>query len=371
MKIAPFLLERHFARYEFAVRWQLSCSDCEPLAMDELIAMASPELIRMWENLKFSYTESAGHPILRSEISSWYSGIKQDDIVVCVPEEGIFLVMGALLEPGDHVVVIAPAYQSLYEIAQSAGCHVSRWEADPDGTFNPESLRELITDATRMVVINVPHNPTGKMVSRQEFERIAGICGKRGIILLSDEMYRGLEQDPTDRLPGAASLGEHCISLSGVSKCWSLPGLRIGWLACRNPEIRDRLIALKDYTTICSSAPSEILAIMALQNSNVILERNRAIIRHNARLVDELIGIHKNLNWYGIRAGSVAMLNLGKGLTVSGFCDGLLRDKEVLAIGSHLFGIEEPSVRLGLGRNDFGEALERFGDYLKQVSDNQ
>lgn len=365
MIISPFLLERHFAKYEFEVPYQLSCSDCEPLSLAELMAMASPDSVRLWENLRFHYTGSAGHPLLRNEISLLYGDIVPEDILVCVPEEGIFLVINSLLAPGDHLIVISPAYQSLYEVAKGLGCSVSFWEADSQGSYQPETLKSLLTRETRLVVVNFPHNPTGTHITRENLFEISKFCDTAGLMLFSDEMYRGLEQNPADRLPGAASLRDGNISLSGMSKAFALPGLRIGWLVCKNRKTREALIQFKDYTTICPSAPSEILSVIGLQNKDRILARNQAIIIHNINLVNEFVGRHRNLlSWNPPKAGSVALLYLPENWSSEDVCGELLRKKEVLAIGSHLFSYSRPAIRLGLGRIDFAGALERFGDLL-------
>jgi len=368
MDISPFLIERHFAKYEFTVPYQLSCSDCEPFSLSELLAMASPALVGLWENLSLAYTDSLGHPLLREEISDLYESVNQEDILVCVPEEGIFLIMSSLLKPGDHLIFISPAYQSLHEIASGLGCEVSRWEADESGSFHLNSLESLITSRTRMLVINFPHNPTGAFITRTELVEIARFCDKNEILLFSDEMYRGLEQDPADRLPCAATLSKNCISLSGMSKSFALPGLRIGWLIGRNPGIREKLLTLKDYVTICASAPSEILAIIALQNKELILERNLAIINQNIRLVNDFVNRNQDkVSWNQPKAGSVAFLNLLEERSSESFCQDLLENKEVMAIGSHLFGSANPAVRLGLGRIGFGEALGRLEEFLNRT----
>lgn len=370
MEISPFLIERHFAKYEFTVPYQLSCSDCEPLALSELLAMASPASVRLWENLILSYTESLGHPLLRKEIAGLYEDIDQEDVLVCVPEEGIFLIMNSLLMPGDHLIVISPAYQSLHEIATGLGCQVSHWEADRSGSFPLSSLGSLITPMTRMLVINYPHNPSGAFITRAELIELARFCDQNNILLFSDEMYRGLEQDPEDRLPCASVLSMNCISLSGMSKSFALPGLRIGWMVCRNPEIREKLIRLKDYITICASAPAEILAIIALQNKEMILARNLAIINQNIRLVNAFVNRNPDkVSWNPPKAGSVALMNLFREPSAEAFCLDLLEKKEVLAIGSHLFGYANPAVRLGLGRKDFGQALERMEELLREAQE--
>ncbi len=367
MHYSPFILERHFAKYEFTVPYQLSCSDCEPMTLSEILSMASPEGVRLWETLKFSYTDSAGHPTLRKEICSLYNQVEVDDVLVCVPEEGIFLVMNSLLKRGDHLVVVSPTYQSLYEVARGLGCRISRWEPGEDGIYRIQDMKSLVTAKTRMVVINFPHNPTGITVSAEQLQEISGFCEATGIILFSDEMYRGLEQDPSRRLPAAADLGTTSVSLSGMSKSFALPGLRIGWLVCRDPETINKFSHLKDYTTICSSAPSEILAIIALQNSKLILERNLTIIGNNIRLVEECVSRNpEKISWKAPLAGSVAMLNLRQTEPVEEFCQGLLEQKEVLAIGSYLFKIQKPGVRLGLGRADFEPALNRLEEFISK-----
>ncbi|MFA6482978.1 MAG: aminotransferase class I/II-fold pyridoxal phosphate-dependent enzyme [Bacteroidales bacterium] len=368
MNLQPFLIERHFAKYEFSVPYQLSCSDCEPLSLPELLAMASPDSVRLWENLSLSYTDSLGHPGLRKEIAGMYEDINQEDILVCVPEEGIFLVMNSLMMPGDHLIVMSPSYQSLHEIATGIGCTVDRWEAGPSGFFKLDSLLPLISPSTRMLVINFPHNPTGAFISKEELVEISRFCDRHHIILFSDEMYRGLEHDPADRLPGATTLSMNCISLSGMSKSFALPGLRIGWLICRNREIREKLLMLKDYITICASAPSEILAIIALQSKGMILARNLSIINWNIKLVNEFVDRNcDQVSWNPPKAGSVALLNLLREPSAEKFCQRLLEKKEVLAIGAHLFGVDKPAVRLGLGRVAFGEALGRVEAMLQEV----
>jgi aspartate/methionine/tyrosine aminotransferase len=152
-----------------------------------------------------------------------------------------------------------------------------------------------------------------------------------------------------------------------MSKTFSLPGLRIGWLACTDPGIREKLISLKDYTTICSSAPAEILAIIALQNSERIIGRNLAIIRKNIKLVNEFVAQDPGrFSWSPPVAGSVAMLNIRDGQSSETFCQKLLDSRQLLAIGSHLFNMPVPAIRLGLGRVGFSEALEQMNGMLHE-----
>ena len=163
MEIAPFQLERYFAKYEFSARYLLSSSDCEAVSMADLLAKADRDISLLWEELKLGYTESWGHPLLREAIAELYTDLEAKDVLVIVPEEGIFLSMHALLDPGDHVVCTYPGYQSLHEVARSIGCELSTWEPDEGRGwfFNIQDLGSLMREGTKLVVVNFPHNPTG------------------------------------------------------------------------------------------------------------------------------------------------------------------------------------------------------------------
>ena len=160
MNIAPFELEKYFAKYEFSTKYLLSSSDCESLAMSELLAMADDDASELWNDLTLGYTQVSGHPILREEIAQIYHSLTHANIMCAVPSEGIFLLMNTLLRPRDHVVCMFPGYQSLYEVAQSIGCDVSFWHPDEQQGWNfcLQQLQDLITPSTKLVVVNFPHN---------------------------------------------------------------------------------------------------------------------------------------------------------------------------------------------------------------------
>ena len=262
MPIAPFKLERYFAEYEFSTKILMSSSDCESLSMNELLEMASQESMDLWKGLKLGYTETQGHPGLRVEVSRLYEKISPENLMVAAPEEAIYIAMQTLLKPGDHVIVLSPAYQSLYEIANAIGCKVTHWtlQSAPNGwQADLKQLAEFITPQTRLLVLNIPNNPTGFLPTRQEFDAIIDLARNHNLYVFSDEMYRLLEYDPDIRLPSVCDIYERGISLSGLSKSMALPGLRIGWLATQETHLLDKWMAFKDYTTICNSAPSEIL----------------------------------------------------------------------------------------------------------------
>ncbi len=373
MKITPFKLERYFAAHEFKARYLLSASDCEALAQAELLALADPETERLWQALSLCYTESQGHPLLRQAIAGQYAGITADDVLVAAPEEAIFIAMHALLGAGDEVIVTWPAYQSLYAIAEGLGATVVRWPLTvQDGAWRLDltSLAKLITPKTRLIVVNFPHNPTGYLPSRGDFAAIVALAAQHGLYLFSDEMYRLLEHDPADRLPAACDLYERAFSLAGLSKAFGLPGLRIGWLATSDRAMLARCISLKDYTTICSSAPSETLGIIALRATEAITGRNLAIVRANLIHADRFFAERpERFQWLRPRAGSVAFPRLLGEMPVTDLCRGLLEQREAMLVPGEMFDMPGNHFRLGLGRASFPEALGVLAGHVDVLLD--
>jgi len=368
MSINPFKLERYFALHEFSAKYLLSSSDCESLSLAEVLQMASPENLTLWKNLRLGYTESAGHPLLREAVSNGYAQIKPEQVLIAVPEEAIYICMHTLLRPGDHVVAIAPAYQSLHEVARSLGCRLSTWELEPTSTgwkLDLDKLEASLEAQTRLLVINFPNNPTGFLPTRQEFAEIIALARKKDLLVFSDEMYRLLELDPALRLPALCDVYEKGISLSGLSKSFALPGLRVGWLATRQTDLLAGCLEYKDYTTICGSAPSEILAIIALQNSANILARNLEIIRANLRLAEQFFQKHAaRVSWTSPLAGSIAFPEWIGAQSVEDFCQAALAQQGLMIVPGSLFDHPGRRFRIGLGRKNFAKALEHLDEFL-------
>jgi aspartate/methionine/tyrosine aminotransferase len=367
MQIEPFALERYFAKHEFSARYLLSCSDCEALSLTELLAMADAETAELWRGLRLGYTESSGHPLLREAIAGLYGGLSSSDVLVAAPEEAIFLFMHAVLTPGDHVVCTVPAYQSLTAVARSIGCEVSSWKPDEDRgwRFDLGILASLLRVDTRLVVVNFPHNPTGYVPPRADFEALVDLVRRRAIHLLSDEMYRLLDVDPGASLPAACDLSETAHSLFGLSKSFGLPGLRVGWIASRDRRLINRLAVLKDYTTICASAPSEILAIIALRRRAAIVARQLERLRRNLDVLGRFFAERDILfSWHRPRGGSVCFPRLEFTDDSQAFCDALVARAGIMLAPSTLFAYGNRHVRIGFGRENLPEVLDRFADYL-------
>lgn len=360
-----FKLEQYFAEFEFTAKYLLSSSDCEPLGLSEVLQMADNKSLNLWDSLKLAYTESLGLPLLRKEIAKQYSGISAEQIIVLGPQEGIFLAMNTLLNSGDEVVVTFPGYQSLYEVAIDKKCSVEFWKPNADHQFNLDDLEQLLSHKTKLLVINFPHNPTGALISKNDFEKIVALCREMNIILFSDEMYRNLEYQQEHRLPSVAETYENSLTLCGMSKSYALPGLRLGWLVVHDPELLKAIQEMKDYTTICPPAPSEILALIALRNRQAIFDRNLSIIQKNISLMEEFTNNFSDIiRWIPPVAGSIAFPELLLDKDIEKFCRCLVEKTGVMLLPGSVYDYPGRYFRVGLGRKEMDRGLKMFREFL-------
>jgi aspartate/methionine/tyrosine aminotransferase len=194
-------------------------------------------------------------------------------------------------------------------------------------------------------------------MARSAFEHVIGLARAHGLVVFSDEVYRELEHDPGDRLPASCDLYERAVSLGSISKSYGLPGLRIGWLATRDAALREAVGLLKDYTTICASAPSEFLTALALRNRHILLDRNLAIVQHNLPLLDAFFGRHAEaFEWVRPSASPIGFPRVTGMGDLSQYCARLARVGVLLLPGSVY---DQPGhVRIGFGRANMPDALK-------------
>ena len=367
MKINDFKLERYFAQHEFTAKYLLSSSDCDGFALQEVLSVANPEELKLWENLKLGYTESKGHPLLREAILKHYSIKTIDNVVVASPGELNFVAMNVLLEPGDHAIVVSPAYQSLHEVIRSLHCELSFWKPNPENwEFNTADLEQLIRPNTKLIVINFPHNPTGSYLSRAQLKSIVAIAKKQDCYIFSDEMYHQLVVGDMPLLPPISDLYEKGISLWGTSKSFGMAGLRIGWLVTHDSGFLDRVVAFKDFLSICSSAPSEILALIALNHSDLFLLPNLQKIKENIALFRQFALNQPIIASFNVpRAGSTAFVRLNIPIPALEFSNRLVEKTGIMTVPAEMFDCTQSYIRVGFGRANFPEVLETLGMALK------
>lgn len=368
MYIEPFAIEAYFDLYEFTTPYILCASDCESMSVAELLQMAGLHPADLGA-LHLGYTEAQGHPELRAAVSETYAAVEPDQVVILTsPEEGIYLTMRALLEPGDHVVVLSPAYTSLLNVARHISGDVNQWMIQPTPSgweLDLDGLERLLTPQTKLLVVNFPHNPTGLLPEPDEFQAIVALARRHGIWLFCDEIYRGLEYGHSQTLPSAADLYERSIVLAGLSKVHGLPGLRSGWLVVGDGELRSVLVNWKHYTSICPPAPSEFLAMAALKAQDQLIARNKAIIERNLAAATPFFQRWPEMfDWRPPQAGSVALVGVNRPSTTE-YCHWLAQEAGILLLPSSYLGYGDSHVRFGFGRANFQENLEKYEQFLR------
>ena len=366
MKITDFKLERYFAKHEFTASHLLSSSDCDGYEMKRVLESASEEEVKLWNEIKLGYTDSAGHPLLRESILHFYDSSSIEEVVVATPGELNFIAMNVLLKKEDHVVATAPAYQSLHEVVESIGCELSHWMPDENWTFDPNELESLMQKNTKLIVINFPHNPTGSYLKHEELEQIISIADKYGAFIFSDEMYHKLNANPKDELPPVSNLYRRGISLWGTSKTFGMAGLRTGWLVSKNQEFLQNVVAFKDYLSICNSAPSEILSIIALRHIEDFRIPNLQKIQNNINLFEAFAKQHDTIGTFiSPRAGSTSFVPLNIECSSLEFSDDLVEKAGIMTVPAEMFGYKGKYIRVGFGRAGMTQTLDALSTYLR------
>lgn len=371
MKPEAFGLERYFARHEFSARYLLGSSDPEAMPVRALLAL-EPAAEEQLRDLWLGYTESLGSPALRAAIAAEYASVTADDVLVHAgAQEPIFSFLNVALERGDGIIVQVPSYQSHYAIARAIGAEVAFWRADLEvgGAPDPDDLPHLIRANTKVLLLTNPANPTGYAFDRTRLEATVAFARRHGLLLFADEMYRGTERAAADRAPALVDVYERAVSLGGLAKSYGLAGLRIGWIATRERDLFARLAAFKDYLTICNSAPSELLATIALRHRVALQDRVRAILSANLDRLDEFFAARvAQWEWLRPRAGTTAFPRYRGGDT-DALCADLVARAGVLLVPSSLFDAGTDRVRIGYGRTNVPAALAALGDAMDAGAD--
>ncbi|MDP9369241.1 MAG: aminotransferase class I/II-fold pyridoxal phosphate-dependent enzyme, partial [Chloroflexota bacterium] len=322
--------------------------------------------------LPLGYSEAPGSFELRSLLASTYQDTGPENILVTTGAiEANFLLLNVLLEPGDHVVAVEPAYQQLGAVARAIGCEVTPWRLRPETRFryDLEELERLVTPRTRLIVVNTPHNPTGAMLSDAELGRIYDLAVATGARLLCDEAYRWLE------IPGGEALaapirdrGDAGISVGTLSKPFGLPGLRIGWMAAP-ADLVAACWAMRDYVSLSPGKLNDALAVLALRHRDRLVERTQAIVAQNLATAEAWFAWHADVvAWTPPRGGLLALLRYALDIPSLELANRLAEEYSVMLAPGSAFGLEH-TLRIGVGQAPaiFATGLERTAACLADL----
>jgi capreomycidine synthase len=366
MRLRPALLEDWLRDYYFAAEIDISSSGVQPYSMAELRAMTGLGHEDI-DALVFGDGYSLGAPAVRTAIARrWGDGDPEKIMTTSGSSEAISLVLMALLQPGDEVIVVQPGYHLLAEFAVALGGVTKTWLLSADDGWKPSvsELAELVTERTRAIIVNFPQNPTGTSIGEDDLRMLVRCAEQAGAYVLWDAAFADLTYD-TGPLPDVSLLYRRGISFGTFSKAFGLPGLRFGWCVAP-PEVLVGCMRIRDYTTLHVSPLIELLALRVLENADRFLEprlrqatSNRSILREWA---DSLAG-HVSL---ALPAGGVAAFPRLEGLTDTGeFCEDLFRQRGVLVVPGSCFGAPA-HIRLGFGgaTDELLLGLDRLGSAL-------
>lgn len=354
-----------------SVRYDLASSDSEALSLSSLLALAQADDVERWDKLSLGYTDLRGAPWLRGAIARRHSMIIPDAVVVCAgAQEALSCVAQALLVAGDHIVVVVPMYGASERAISNLGAttgvplaSASGWRLDID------RVAAALRPSTRAVFTNFPNSPTGAVLESSELDELVALCRRFGLWLVNDEVYR--QTDPlVDALPMVADVYERGVSINGFSKGFGLPGLRVGWVACRDQALLARVQVAKNALSTCVAATSEVLASIALRAEPAIVARTRAIGQRNRQHLMTLLDRLPNF----FEADNVRNLAFGfpryRGPEGSDrLAMRLLRHASLHLLpaslwSSPLAALPMDHVRIGLGHIRHGPGLDALETYL-------
>jgi aspartate/methionine/tyrosine aminotransferase len=381
LDLPEFRIEAYFERWEFTARHHLTASDPESMTVSELLAWGSDADREVLDELWLGYTPTWGTEPLREAIASTYANVSAEEVLVFSgAEEALFWTTQVLLRPGEHAVVTVPNYQSTESVPLAAGSSltgVPLWSGTGSSlrwTLDLDRVKAALRPNTTLLAVNFPNNPTGYVPPRADFEALVALCDERGIRLVSDEVYWGVELDPSRTLPQAADLSERAVSINVLSKAYGLPGLRIGWVACQDAVALRALERAKEFTTICNSAPSELLATVALHNAPALRDRVRAIVAENVAVFDAFFAEHPDrFEFTPPDGGCVAFPRYLGSEGVEEFCRRAVEERGLLFLPASIFRSDLAEVpadrfRVGLGRRNPEPGLEVLDEFLGRAA---
>ncbi len=344
-------------------------SNPAPLAFKELAELINFDVNDFFSQVRFDYAAVVGSTQIRELIveQHYQTATTEDIITTCGAQEALFMVMNALLSAGDEVLCFSPIFEPLYQEAAATGARVTAMPLQADNGWHIDwpLLEHSISPQTRMLIINFPHNPTGCHITKSELQRLIDLCRRNDCWLISDEVFRGLEyhleHESENRLPAAVDCYDKAISLTVMSKAYGLPAIRLGWIACRQLEIRQKLETIKRHLSICGSGLDEAFAARVLPHSALIFQRHTATIKKNLEQFKQLLATQDSISCHLPTAGATCfpLLNVEN---ADKFVNRIATQHSLMLIPGSCFLTEQPGFRLTLGDVN---AARHYGSILK------
>ena len=370
MKIKPFAVEEWMNAWEVGAKYNIAETCVDSISMNELFELTGEdktEFLNCLSARRLSYGDIEGLPEFRKGVCGLYKTLTIENIVPTHGASGAnHHVFYSLISPGDRVVSIMPTYQQLYSIPESYGADVQILHLSKKNNYLPdlEKLRRLVTPETKMICINNPNNPTGALMSEQMLQEIVEIARSADAWILCDEVYRHLSQED-GWSPSIVDLYEKGISVSSMSKVFSLAGLRLGWIATHDMSVVKSCLSHRDYNLVSCGVFDEMLAAVALKHRDKLLERSRKIVRENLQILDDWVSSEPHVSYVKPKAGTTALVYYDLDIPSYEFCEEMYKMTGAFVTPGDCFEVPH-SMRIGYayGKQDLIDGLKAISEYI-------
>lgn len=370
MKIKPFAVEEWMNAWEVGAKYNIAETCVDSISMNDLFELTGEDKTEFLNRLcarRLSYGDIEGLPEFRKGVCGLYKTLNIENIVPTHGASGAnHHVFYSLISPGDRVVSIMPTYQQLYSIPESYGADVQILHLSKENNYLPdlEKLRRLVTPKTKMICINNPNNPTGALMSEQILREIVEIARSADAWILCDEVYRHLSQED-GWCPSIVDLYEKGISVSSMSKVFSLAGLRLGWIATHDMSVVKSCLSHRDYNLVSCGVFDEMLAAVALKHRDKLLERSRKIVRENLQILDDWVGSEPHVSYVKPKAGTTALVYYDMDISSYEFCEEMYKKTGAFVTPGDCFEVPH-SMRIGYayGKQDLIDGLKAISEYI-------
>ena len=370
MKIKPFAVEEWMNAWEVGAKYNIAETCVDSISMNELFELTGEDKTEFLNRLcarRLSYGDIEGLPEFRKGVCGLYKTLNIENIVPTHGASGAnHHVFYSLISPGDRVVSIMPTYQQLYSIPESYGADVQILHLSKENNYLPdlEKLRRLVTPDTKMICINNPNNPTGALMSEQLLREIVEIARSADAWILCDEVYRHLSQED-GWCPSIVDLYEKGISVSSMSKVFSLAGLRLGWIATHDMSVVKSCLSHRDYNLVSCGVFDEMLAAAALKHRDKLLERSRKIVRENLQILDDWVSSEPHVSYVKPQAGTTALVYYDLDISSYEFCEEMYKKTGAFVTPGDCFEVPH-SMRVGYayGKQDLIDGLKAISEYI-------
>ena len=370
MKIKPFAVEEWMNAWEVGAKYNIAETCVDSISMNDLFELTGEDKTEFLNRLcarRLSYGDIEGLPEFRKGVCGLYKTLNIENIVPTHGASGAnHHVFYSLISPGDRVVSIMPTYQQLYSIPESYGADVQILHLSKENNYLPdlEKLRRLVTPKTKMICINNPNNPTGALMSEQMLREIVEIARSADAWILCDEVYRHLSQED-GWCSSIVDLYEKGISVSSMSKVFSLAGLRLGWIATHDMSVVKSCLSHRDYNLVSCGVFDEMLAAAALKHSDKLLERSRKIVRENLQILDDWVGSEPHVSYVKPQAGTTALVYYDLDISSYEFCEEMYKKTGAFVTPGDCFEVPH-SMRIGYayGKQDLIDGLKAISEYI-------